>query len=257
MRNVLRYCSFISFLFFACTSAFINDKKADDALIDRANSLMQSSRWIDRISAVEMLSGQTNSRSESIIIYASEDQHTRVRIESATALSFFSTKSSLDALHKMALEDNDSNVRLASLKSLLVRHDSASAYVFIKAFSEKDWLLRETAVLGSCRIEDLSIQMKCLQNIIEMLDDPSENVRSAILNNYAIQDIRIYQFIKKSLSNESIIYRPSYLKALLHSLQKYKMDPQTRLRVASFMTHTNPDIRIMALHCINSSDSKE
>jgi hypothetical protein len=257
MRNVVHYYAFVFFLFISCSSTSINDQKADDALINRANSLMQSSRWTDRVNAIQLLSGQINPRSELILINAAEDQHTRVRIEASAALSFFSTKTSLTVLHKMALDDSDSNVRLTSLKGLLLRHDAESAPVFIKAFTETDWLLRVTAVLGFCKINDHSVQMKYLQNISDMLDDPSENVRSAILNNYSIQDIRIYQFIKKSISNKAVIYRPSYLKALLFSLQNYKMDSQTRLRVSSFMTHANPDIRIMALHCINSSDSKE
>jgi hypothetical protein len=257
MRLILRYYFFVIFILSACSTASINDQKTDDALFSKSAALMQSSKWTDRVSAVEILSGQINSRSESVIITASEDQHTRVRIEAATALSFFSSKTTLNVLHKMALDDTDTDVRLISLKGLLVRHEADSAAVFIKAFAEKDWLLRETAVLGFCKIDDRSVQVKYVRNIADMIDDPSENVRSAILLHYSVQDIQIYQFIKKSILNESIIYRPSYLKALLFALQKYKMDAQTRLRVSSFMTHANPDIRVMALHCINSSDSRE
>jgi HEAT repeats len=257
MQKFLKYYCFVIFLFFACSTALINDETGNDALIDRANFLMQSSRWTDRVNAVEILSGQRSLRSETILVSASSDQHTRVRIETAAAFSYFTTKTSLAVLHTMAVDDNETNVRLAALKSLLIRHDTDSAFIFIKAFAEKDWLLRETAVLGLCQIDDNSVLINSSNSVIDMLDDPSENVRIAILNNYQIHDARIYQFIKKSLSNDSVIYRPSYLKALLYSLQNYKMDPQTRLRVASFMTHTNPDIRIIALHCINSSDSKE
>jgi HEAT repeat protein len=257
MRHVLRFCSFVIVLFSSCSTALINDQKTNDALIDRAAALMQSSRWTDRISAIELLSEQRNPRSETILAAAADDQHTRVRIEAAAALSNYSSQTSLIILHRMALDDSDSNVRLSSLKSLLVRHNAESASVFIQLFTDKEWLLRETAVLGFCGIVDHTVQMKYVNMIIDMLDDPSENVRIAILNNYRVHDTRIYQFIKKSLSNDSIIYRPSLLKALLHALLDYKMDPQTRLRVASFMTHANPDIRVMALHCINSSDSKE
>ena len=71
-----------------------------------------------------------------------------------------------------------------------------------------------------------------------------------------IENPKIYAVLKIQISDEKNRSRFTYLEALLTALVNYKLDEGVRKIVLTLITHSDAEIRILALRCVKSSDEK-
>ena len=225
--------------------------------VGRSEKQYQSAVWTERLRSVEELSEFKGNESLRFFVRASTDPHERIRIAAVRSLSQIRTNPSYSALLDIAKADENPNVRWEVLKALLPFKRRESAEIFGTYLNDSDWLVRETSVAGYLAIEDPKIKAGAADIAVTALNDPNESVRIAALNGYSGTDPRVYAFAAKQLAGGAYYRRTGYLKVLLLTLSRYKLDSQMRAAVLQYLTHPSGEIRVLALQAVKKSDDRE
>lgn len=239
----------------SCANIQQTDNTERDKVLASAEINYASKNWNDRSKALLSLHGISHHKALELIEKGFFDIHSRVRID---AISVFPlNESNVHILSPLSLNDPDANVRWSALKKISDIKSKKALDVYLSALSDKDWLVRETAIKGFVSILDQQIFSDNIKTIISLLTDPQESNRIIIASALIFEDKRIYESLSKPLFTDSILYRPNYCIALLKALQYYKLDEKTRSKISSFITHPNQEIRILALQCVQLSDKRK
>ncbi len=209
----------------------------------------ESDNWTVRQKAIQKISRVRSGRAVNLLIQATSDSHSLVRIEALKGISRSKASTAIPRVREIARDEPDPNVRWQALKTLGAFKDPSSAPVFVQALKNEDWLIREEAVRGLLSIDNYAIKQVSIPYVLDALNDPVESVAVAALMNVKIKDKRIYaksaEILKKaSPHNYAIII------AALTTLNGYRLDSETRNIVIDYLTHQNESIRITAFHVL-------
>lgn len=152
----------------------------------------------------------------------------------------------------MSLYDREAVVRWAAFKALEVYASADDESAFITGSSEKDWLIRESAIRGLLKIEDDSVQARNINLIISAMNDPSIAVRIETLRHVRIRDAGLYREISALINNQKTGI--SLLKAALTAVTGYRIDEKTKKRIIKLLTHENRNVRVLALRALKKDE---
>ena len=256
-RRICLVCG-LAALLGGCSGLSVSDtaSREIESHIESDVKLYQSEFWTDRLKAVEDVSAYRSRSAEKLLISASDDNHERIRIQAIKELGTFWTDKAFQTVLMKASREKDGNVRWIAFQVLSSYKRVDSFPVLAGACNDQDWLIRETVISGILDIDDEAVKQKTADLALAALTDPVENVRIAAMVHLTITDSRVYQLLARQLSSGMYYRRTSYLKALLPALGRYKLDKEIRSVVFQYLTHPVPDIRVLALHVIKSSDEK-
>jgi HEAT repeat protein len=247
---------FLIFVVALCVSHIACMRAGNIKIQDRAQfnsyvKLYQSDNWETRRKAIAALAELDYSLVEDILIQAADDIHPLVRIEALKGLSRSAGSKVLGKIKIIAEYDKNNNVRWYALKALTVYKDPAAASVFVKGFSSEDWLIREESIKGMLMIDDFAIKYVSVPFVIAALEDQNINVKLTALEYLNFKDERIYSVLVESIDRD-ITGENTILKALLRAIKGYKLDPATKKKIASLLTHPNLDIRLLAFRALKA-----
>jgi HEAT repeat protein len=240
----------------SCMNLQVVETETDLDVTAKAETLYQSPLWTDRVHAIDLVSGINSEKAETLLVKASGDEYSRVRIESLDSLAKFKTLKAFEAVKNCAENETEKSVKWTAIKSLAQFQNPLAAPIFIQALTHDDWLIREEAIRGLLAIHDSATEKLSVDIILRTLLDPSENVRIAALSNMRVGNPVIYSVIKIQISDVKNRSRFTYLKALLTALLNFKLDDNVRKIVVTLITHPNSEIRVLALRCVKSSDER-
>lgn len=225
--------------------------------VSRSEKLYQSAVWTERLRSVDELSDYRGNDALRFFVRASSDPHERIRIAAVRSLAQIRTGTSYSALLDIVKSDENQNVRWEALKALSPFKRKESAEIFETYLNDSDWLVREASVAGYLAIDDPKIRAGAADIAVTALNDPNESVRIAALNGYSGTDLRVYAFAAKQVAGGAYYRRTGYLKVLLGTLSRYKLDSQMRTAVLQYITHPNGEVRVLALQAVKKSDERE
>ncbi len=236
----------------ACTkAAFISrdDREKVKSLI----SLYASGNWEVRRKAVQRLSEYPSTKAEKAVIAACDDPHSLVRIDAVKGLARYSSYEAKNKIRTIADNDADNNVRWSALTVLASYRDPSAAPVFVKGLSSGDWLIREESIRGLLMIDDFAVRYFSIPYVIQAFNDSSINVRMAAIKNIKIRDHRIYMELVRML-DDSMLRKNTLLKVVLGALDGYTLDVSTRKKIITLLTHSNVEVRLLALRVLKKDD---
>lgn len=246
VRNGVRFITLLIVLALitapGCTGKLLKKKKINLAPFSED---LRSDDWKIRRAAVRNISHYKDSDTIPLLIEASQDSHSLVRIEAVRGLGHFHDSSAKRRIMDMAEKEKNANVRWFSIKTLSQYRESTFALVFAKGLKSEDWLIREESIKGLLKIDDFAIRYLSITYILEALNDPNESVVITTLLNVRIKDDKIYARIASLLlksQEHKLTLRVSALKAL----RGYRLDRKTRKYIIDLLVHRNRDIRIWA-----------
>jgi HEAT repeat protein len=245
---------FVLFLIILTNCTFgLSTREMNERLVI-AQGRYSSTDYTIRKAAVLEVSNFTIPEARIFLKKAAEyDSHATVRMAAITSLSrTFPDQSTLVFLLERGREDASNQVKYEVLKSL-VEFESTQTYTFfIEELDNSDWLYRELAITGICRIDDPAIKKQSIPYIVTALQDSNENVRIAALENVTVKDEKIYNEIQKIFFTNNYELKITLLTASLQALQGYDLDIRVRERVQQLIVHPNRDIRVLALRVLKS-----
>jgi HEAT repeat protein len=224
-----------------CSRGLLQDQEADYVKIIQ----FQNDSWQERMAALRILSTYRSLEATYLLIKATEDRHPEVQIEALKGLTRNLPPKALERVRHMAEFEENDNVRWYALNTLAQYRDASAALIFAQGLKHRDWLVREGSIKGLLRIDDAAIRYVSVPYIVEALNDRSDSVKIATLQNLPFRDDRIYDAIT-DLLDESIFYKNTLLKAVLAALRGYRLDGETRKKIINYLTHPNQEIRLMA-----------
>jgi HEAT repeat protein len=220
----------------------------------------QSPDWEVRRTAINELSSYSYPLNdpyfpvlEKTLVSALDDSHPMVRIEAFKSLQKLPDIRVRSRIAEIAINDPSPNIRWSAIRTLAIYKDPAFVNAFIIGLGSDDWLIREESIRGLLLIDDNSIKLFHINSILAALEDRELSVRLATLENLSLKDPRLYNSIARML-NSDMGDRNTQLKGLLHAIQGYELDPETKRRVTDLLLHPNTDIRVLALRVMKSSE---
>lgn len=251
----MRILSLLLVTLFITGCASLGNGNQGSSTLDAAIELYKSKSWTDRLKAVESLDSAAGSKAEKFLISAGSDSHERVRLAALDLLKKYNTDESRNFIRTIITSENNKNIRWMSVRSLVHINNPSDNDLFLKLCTDKDWLIREQAVIGFLQTSSPENFSENTVTIKDLLKDPSENVRIITIRNIMYKNKEIYAELSKQIQTDSVVYRPEYLCTLLKAINGYKLDDKTRAAAAKFITHPNESVRILAYICVQSSDS--
>lgn len=249
-------------LLFSC----IGDSKrkrqlGEEATLQKAFQMYHSDDWTERKAGIRELKNlppkkkRSPSTDNSVIIFliaaSCEDPYSLVRIEAVNGLAeYLYDKRAFECLRKIALAAKNTNIRWMALEVLANNPKIESLDIFIINSSNKDSLIRETAVKGMLKVRDEGVESKILPYVKMALRDPAIGVKTTALENLYFRDESLYVIISAFVKDDKIplILLASALKAI----EGYSLDAETQDRIIPFLVHNNKDIRLLALRALQN-----
>ena len=225
--------------------------------VARSERLYQSAVWTERLRSVDELSECRGKDALRFFVRAASDRHERIRIAAVRSLAQMQNNASYGALLDIAKTDENQNVRWEVLKAISPFKRKESAEIFETYLNDSDWLVREASVSGYLSIDDPKVKSEAADIAVTALNDPNESVRIAALHGYSGTDPRVYAFASKQIAGGAYYRRTGYLKVLLETISRYKLDSQMRTAVLQYITHPNGEVRVLALQAVKKSDERE
>ena len=245
-----------SYQFTACSGSQEYEKEASELSVDNAEKNIADESWQIRLTGVQelsgFLSGPHNNRVSGILLRTSRDQHDQIRIESINAFMKKPSPLFRQRLIEMA-DDQSPNVKWYALRALGDYGDPEAAPVFINGLSNEDWLIRESSITGLLQIKDPAVLEETIPCILLALNDKNISVRIATLEHLKIRDKRLYQGISVQLM-ANLKKGPSILIPILKALNGYVLDRDVRGQLITLLTHSNSDIRLLALQILKEDE---
>jgi len=138
-----------------------------------------------------------------------------------------------------------------ALESLLQSPSQETVRVFIANFASGDILVKEASIKGILKLSGDSSKQEALPYVLAALNDDAINVRIAALDNLTFKDDAIYQILAKYFQKNRL--SATMLNFSLKAINGYKLDEETQEKIIPLLTHTDVDIRILALRALKSS----
>jgi HEAT repeat protein len=244
--------------FLSCKShQIISEEKKKRRDIGLVIYKYKSGNWEERIDAVHEISGYDtlphSIRSLRLLIEATYDNHSAVRIEAINKLAGFPSLVSRNRLSELALGKNNSNEKWYALRALASYRDPLLAPIFINGLKSSDWLIRNISIKGILMFKKTFVEKSMIRYIILALRDPCSRVKLTTLNNLNIKNQVVYNEIKKIFETNS--KRKVFTIASLKAMRGYRLDPETKNRVIRYLTDNNREIRILALRVLQEEES--
>jgi HEAT repeat protein len=186
---------------------------------------------------------------ENALTIGLKDEYPAVRISALNGLSLIKTDGAIESVINTALKDNDLFVRWNALKVLTDYKNVKCADVFIKVMRDRDWMIREQAVLGIASIEMIPSAPWMVPEMSIAILDPNDSVVFAALKNFKTKHERLYWAISRQLSVTSD-KKYTMLVSILTALEGYRIENISYKRVLSLLTHQNSEVRILALRVL-------
>ena len=244
-------------LYLSCSSEALTgeDPEAREA-IKRSVKLYSSHNWEIRkmaINRVSVYSGTVYSRNVVLLLLkATDDTHALVRVEALKALTRIKTESAHSRIREMALNDRKTIVRWTAYQALEVYKSAEDESAFITGYGDSEWLIREAAIRGLLKIDDETVQSRNRNIIIAAVKDSNISVRINALNHLRYRDPDIYREIAAIINNKKTGI--TLLKAALTAVSGYRLDKITRGRLVRLLTHSNKEVRILALRALKKDE---
>jgi HEAT repeat protein len=244
-------------LLFSCSST---SRLSDDEIIQnnikRDVNNYNSPNWETRLRSIKSVSKYSESiyakNSTLLVIKALDDSHSAVRIEALKILRKIKAPAAEEKIRTIALGDINSNARYYAFSALGEYRNIKNESFFLKGLENRDWLIREAALIGLMGINDPEIQIRYIDIILNAMKDKNVSIKLACISNLAIKDPLIYSELSKIINNKnSSLY---LLKAALKQIKGYKIDDKTKNRVISLLTHRDKKIRILSLQVLKMEE---
>lgn len=245
------------FLITACSGISITSTDpAAKEVISRSIRQYSSENWEIRKIAVARAAEYTDSAyTKNLVLFflmAVNDPHPLVRVESLKALKKMKARSAMKKIQDIALYDPDVTVRWAAFSALEEYRSAENEKAFITGCADSDWLIRESAIRGLLKIDDLVVQERNVDLILLMMNDSNISVRIETLNNVVYKDKRIYLELSRLINNKNT--GRTLLKSALIAVSGYRLDTTTRKRLIRLLTHSNNEIRVLAYRALKKDD---
>ncbi|MCL1911563.1 MAG: HEAT repeat domain-containing protein [Leptospirales bacterium] len=253
---------FLALLFTSCARENIKQKTEEENAIQKSTEMYHSPNWIVRLEGITALrkppykdAWHPNSKKRIITFLkgATEDIHTAVKIEAIKQLALYIDDAGvIKYLEEISLNDENNNIRWAALESLLQSPSRETIKVFMTNFTSDDIFIKETSIKGILKLNDDSSKQDALPYVLDALNDEAINVRIAALDNLTFRDEAIYRILAESFQKDRL--SATMLHFSLKAIDGYKLDQETQEKIVPFLTHTDVEIRILALRALKSSD---
>ena len=255
---------FLALFFTSCVKENTRQKTEEENMIQKYSEMYHSPDWIIRLEAIAALKNPPYqnawhpSNKKKIITFlegATEDIHTAVKIEAIKQLAaYIDDAGVIKCLEEISLNDENNNVRWMTLNSLLQSPSYETIRVFIINFADSDILIKEASIKGILKLSDNSSKQEVLPYILDALNDNAINVKIAALENLTFKDEAIYQILAEHFQKNRL--SATMLDLLLKAINGYKLDEETQEKIFPFLTHTDANIRILALRALKNSHKK-
>lgn len=257
-RKTLVLLIYLQILFFiSCISSnrFSNDAKIEKNITNAVNNY-NSDNWEKRLESIKSISKYTNSiyakNTMLLVIRALDDSHSAVRIEALKILKIMKVPAAEEKIGTIALTDNNYNARSFAFSALSEFRNINNENIFLKGLENKDWLVRESSLIGLMKINDPEIQIKHIDIILKSIKDKNVSIKLACISNLVIKDPLIYAELSKIINNKkSDLY---ILKTALNKIKGYKIDDKTKDRIITLLTHRDKEIRILSLKALQQEE---
>ena len=257
------FLSIICLTSFSCgKDAITRQRKIELDTLKSAESHYNSPDWtvrqkgileVHRLLASGNNNTQPNQNIMDFLIRATSDTHAINRIEAIKGLTTFcSNIKVLNHLKELSVKEDNDNVRWFALMVLSESRSPEALPVYIDNFNSSDWLIREACIKGMLFIRDESIQERITPFVIKALHDPVSNIQITALENISFQNGDLYKNIRRYFHHKE---KPgnSMIKAALHAIKGYDLDPETEEKIIRLLTHPNKNIRILALRALKGT----
>ncbi|MCL2026466.1 MAG: hypothetical protein FWG92_06645, partial [Leptospirales bacterium] len=142
----------------------------------------------------------------------------------------------------------------AALYALLQSSSRETFKVFTANFTSHDILIREISIKGILKLSNESSKQEALPYVLDALNDRAINVRIAALDNLTFKDKAIYQILAKNFQESPLSV--TMLSLSLKAIDGYKLDTETQEKIFPLLTHTDVNIRLLALRALKNSQKK-
>jgi len=235
-----------------CTTSKFAEIAAIQKDITAAVKDYNSENWETRLNALKRISRYSNTvyakNSFLLIIIATEDSHSEIRIEALKILKVMKAPAAEERIRSIALSDTNSNVKYFAFSALEGYGNIKNEKAFLTGLNDKDWLVKESALKGLMKINDPDIQKKHLPVIIKAINDKNISIRITALSNLAIKDPLIYAELTKIINNNES--GSTILEAVLRCIKGYKLDEITRKKIIQLLTHKEKQVRLLSLQIL-------
>ena len=235
-------CSFKSKTIFEKNPQLLAEIKAD----------LASNRWDIRLAGLRKLhdTGEYKQlpEAEHLILTASFDTHSLVRIETIHMLAELKTPITIDRILSLAQGDTNNNVKWQAIIALGTLKERQAIPILIEATRADDWLIREAAYKAINRIALPTDKEKLAHVIVGGILDPVTAVKCAALYNIPFYHPDIYNAIRLVLLQPNI--PQNLLVACFNALSGYALDPTVREILVNHLVDRDPQIRILALRIL-------
>lgn len=193
-------------------------------------------------------------RSKDFLIGAAKDEHFEIQIEAVRALAPMIKDTDVAlCIRTLCLPNEAANVRWAAISALSSAQDMENADIFVSAFANRDRLIREAAVKGMVNIPDSpAMRSRLVPMLASALKDSAANVRITALEGLTFTDERLYPLISDFFSRKT---SQAQITAALKAIDGYRLDVKTREKIIELLTHTNSNIRILALRALKTDEN--
>ena len=246
-------------LMLRCSSnnQFTEDTAIQKDITEAVNNY-NSEDWQIRLKSVKSISKYSNTvyakNSLLLILKATDDSHSKVRIEALKILKDMKAPAAEEKIGSMALGDENSNVRFFAFSALEEYGNITIEDIFINGLDDTDWLVREAALRGLMKIKDPEIQVKYLEVILNAINDPNISIKLTAISNLNIKDPLIYKELTEIINDKKSGL--SVLKAALEKIKGYKIDSKTKKRIIELLTHRDKNVRLLSLQALKQDELK-
>ncbi len=247
-------CIALPLLLLLCASR--DQSLIKDTEIGKYRSLYESSDWTVRKQAVAKASRILTQEGTDLLLKATSDSHTLVRMEAISGLRRHKSPRARERVREIIETTDDSNIRWQALKTMGYYREPTAALLFAKNLKHDDWLIREESIKGLLKIDDYAIRYVSVPYIIEALRDPSMSVKLTTLKNLRVTDPRIYSSLSAMLLSAEN-RRHALIQETLNALREYDLDAKTREKVIGYLTHQNRDIRLTAYRVLVAQNERD
>ena len=226
--------------------------------------MYHSPNWLVRLDGITALRKPPHQKvwhpesKKKIIIFlkgATEDAYSSIKIEAIKQLAaYIDDAGVIKCLEEIALNEENNNVRWTALDSLLQSPSRETIGVFMANFASRDILIREVSIKGILKLSDESSKQEALLYVLNALNDDAINVRIAALDNLTFKDEAIYQILAKNFQKSPLSF--TMLSLSLKAIDGYKLDAETQEKIFPLLTHSDVNIRILALRALKNSQKK-
>ena len=226
-------------------------------LLVEIKSDLESDRWDIRLLGLKKLYDTNEYKefpeSKQLILTASFDEQTLVRIEAIHMLTELKTPSATNRIMTLAENDINDNVRWEAIISLGILKERRAIPLLIEAAKSEDWLIREAAYKSINKIAISSDQEELNHIIVNGILDSVNSVKCAALDNIPFHHPNIYNAIKSILLQSNI--SQTLLIACLNAIPGYALDTTVKELIISYLTNKNPEIRIIDLKALKQDNT--